>query len=70
MKKWPSKTDDNWPDDLPKGYFHPPGQGGEADGISWKGLRAVIIGLCRRVESLERDVDGLEKQVHDLMQWP
>lgn len=59
MSYWPDVEDRRWPDDMPKDYFITPEL---KDGISWWGLRAVVIGLCRRVEFLETRVRDLENQ--------
>jgi hypothetical protein len=56
---WPDLEDKRWPDDLPREYYNLPDRG---DGITWTGLRSVVIGLCRRVEWLESRVRELEQK--------
>ena len=56
MSKWPDKKDRGWPNDIPVSYFHEE-HFDSIGGMSWAGLRAVVIGLCRRVEELEKKIN-------------
>ena len=55
MSKWPNVVDREWPRDIPGEYFYC-NNPYHADGITWQGVRCVIIGLLRRVEELEKQL--------------
>ena len=55
MSKWPGVDDRKWPDDVPGEYFYC-NWPHHVDGVTWQGVRAVLIGLCRRVEELEKQL--------------
>jgi hypothetical protein len=64
--KWFPKGKATWPlEDMPARYF--------ADNPSVPVIGAaneILASMVRAIDQLEARVESLEKQVHDLMQWP
>lgn len=63
MSKWPDKKVDRvYPADVPDDYWFNDSSGQAQDGITWAGFEAVVIGLCRRVELLERQLEETKRR--------
>ena len=64
--KWVSKQKAAWPvQEMPKGYFV------KSDKVPDIGaLNAILVTFVNTIKDLEYRVESLERQVHDLQQWP
>ncbi len=64
MSKWPGINDNEWPQEVPCDYFFDNDRN-SPEGMSWRGIRAVMVGLCRRVDELEKELGRMRRQVAD-----
>lgn len=56
MSKWPELNDRDWPSDIPAHYLVALQEGG-IDTLKATAMVAVVLGLMRRVDELEKKIN-------------